>query len=72
MLPVWFLTWQESGRVAYSVVNGQTGKVTSELPVDIKLYLLFSLIAAIPLFFVLQINLEKELIISSIPEKKSR
>lgn len=50
MLPVWFLTWRNKDRVAYSVVNGNTGAIYSEVPVDVKRYLLFSLLFAIPIF----------------------
>ncbi|MBQ7535103.1 MAG: TPM domain-containing protein [Stomatobaculum sp.] len=49
-LPVWFLTWRKNDRVSYSVVNGQTGEVCAELPVDFRKYLLFSLLTAVPLF----------------------
>ena len=49
-LPVWFLTWRDKDRVAYSVVNGQTGEVCAELPVSFGRYLLFSLLTAVPLF----------------------
>ncbi len=31
--PVWFLSYQKNDRVAYAVVNGQTGKVACDLPV---------------------------------------
>lgn len=53
MLPVWFLTWRKGDRVAYSVMNGDTGDIYSEVPVDTKRYLLFSLIFAIPIFIIL-------------------
>ncbi|MDO4489187.1 MAG: hypothetical protein Q4B67_08905 [Eubacteriales bacterium] len=53
MLPVWFLTWKKGDRVAYSVVNGESGKVYAEVPVDTRKYLLFSLILAVPIFFLL-------------------
>lgn len=43
LLPVWFLTWRSGNRVAYSVVNGTNGKVSADVPVDEKKYLLFSL-----------------------------
>ena len=36
LLPVWFLTYRKKDRVAYSVVNGQTGKMAMDLPVDKK------------------------------------
>lgn len=55
MLPVWFLTWRNKGRVAYSVVNGESGAIYSEVPVDVKRYLLFSLIFAIPIFMFLNL-----------------
>ena len=48
---MWFLTYRKGNRVAYSVVNGQTGKVTADLPVDIGRFLLGSLITALPIFF---------------------
>lgn len=55
MLPVWFLTWRNKDRVAYSVVNGESGNIYSEVPVDIKRYLLFSFIFAIPIFMLLNV-----------------
>ena len=33
MFPVWFLSYRTGNRVAYSAVNGQTGKVHVDLPV---------------------------------------
>ncbi|MDE5966781.1 MAG: hypothetical protein K2G89_08105 [Lachnospiraceae bacterium] len=53
MFPVWFLSYQNKGRVAYATVNGQTGKVVADLPVDIKKYLFGSLILAIPIILLL-------------------
>ncbi|MGN0341245.1 MAG: hypothetical protein ACI4DO_00465 [Roseburia sp.] len=55
MFPVWFLSYRKGDRVAYATVNGQTGKVASDLPVDIKKYLLGSLVLAIPLFILLNL-----------------
>lgn len=55
MLPVWFLTWRNKDRVAYSVVNGESGAIYSEVPVDVRRYLLFSLIFAIPIFMLLNV-----------------
>lgn len=34
MLPVWFLSYRNKDRVAYATVNGQTGKVAADIPVD--------------------------------------
>ena len=52
-LPVWFLTYRKNDRVAYAVMNGSTGKITADLPVDPVKYLLGSLLLSIPLFAVL-------------------
>lgn len=49
MFPVWFLSYRNKDRVAYATVNGQTGKVVADLPVDILKYLIGSLILAIPI-----------------------
>lgn len=51
MIPIWFLTWRNKDRVAYSVMNGDSGSIYSEVPVDINRYLIFSLILALPIFF---------------------
>ena len=53
MYPVWFLTYRTRDRVAYAVVNAETGKIAADLPVDRRKYLLGSLIMAAPLFLLL-------------------
>lgn len=40
LMPVWFLTWKRGNRVAYSVMNGQTGKLSIDLPIDYKKFFL--------------------------------
>ena len=50
MFPVWFMSYRNGDRVAYATVNGQTGKVVTDLPVDTKKYVKGSLLLAIPLF----------------------
>ena len=52
-LPVWFLTYRKNDRVAYAVMNGSTGKITADLPVEPVKYLLGSILLAIPIFAVL-------------------
>ncbi|MBR1472019.1 MAG: hypothetical protein IJ600_10315 [Lachnospiraceae bacterium] len=47
--PVWFLSYQYHGRVAHAVVNGQTGRLVSDLPVDKKKFLLAALLISLPL-----------------------
>ena len=56
-LPVWFLTWKKGDRVAYAVVNGQTGKVHVDLPIDRGEFFKYSALAALVLFFILQMFL---------------
>jgi len=55
MLPVWFLTYKNQKRVFYSVINGFTGKIFAAIPVDVKKYLFWSIIAAIPFFLILEL-----------------
>ena len=42
LFPVWFLTWRKNDRVAFLVMNGETGKISADLPVDIRRFLLGS------------------------------
>lgn len=55
MYPVWFLTYRNKDRVAYMTVNGQTGKVVADMPIDPKRYLAASLLLAIPIFLLLNL-----------------
>lgn len=50
LLPVWFLTWRKKNRVAYMVVNGNTGRINTEMPVSYLIFFLFVLVTAIVLF----------------------
>lgn len=50
MFPVWFLSYKNKDRIAYAAVNGQTGKVVADMPVDIKRYLFGSLLLMLPIF----------------------
>jgi DNA-directed RNA polymerase subunit RPC12/RpoP len=53
MFPVWFMSYRKGDRVAYATINGQTGKPCADLPVDMKKFLIGSLILTLPLFAVL-------------------
>jgi DNA-directed RNA polymerase subunit RPC12/RpoP len=55
LFPVWFLTWKNKGRVAYSVMNGQTGKLSMDIPVDKKAFFKVSGIATAVLFVILSL-----------------
>ncbi len=57
MLPVWFLSYRNKDRVAYATVNGQTGKVAADIPVDRRKFLLGSFLLAIPVFLLLNLFL---------------
>lgn len=50
LFPVWFLTWRRKDRVAYSVVNGETGRVFADLPVDLGRFFTGSAITAVILY----------------------
>ena len=71
MFPVWFLTYRHKDRVAYAVMNGQTGKISSDLPIVEGKYLAGSLIFAVPLFFlfnaVLTVTAPTTLLLTMIP-----
>ncbi len=55
MYPVWFLSCRTNNnrRISYAAVNGQTGKVAADIPIDFRKYLIGSLILAVPVFLVL-------------------
>lgn len=59
MYPVWFLACRnkKGDRISYAVVNGQTGKVAADLPVDKKKMLLGTLLLAVPIFLILNLLL---------------
>lgn len=54
-LPVWFLTWKKNNRVAYAVVNGQTGRIHIDLPADTKQFILYTLAGTTLLFVLLSL-----------------
>ena len=53
LFPIWFLTWRNKKRVAYAIVNGQSGKLSCDIPVDMKQYSLWTILIALGLFAVL-------------------
>lgn len=55
MYPVWFMSYRKDGRVAYATVNGQTGKVAADIPIDIKKYAVCSGLLALPIFLLLNL-----------------
>lgn len=71
MFPVWFLTYRHGDRVAYSIMNGQTGKISSDLPIVEWKYLAGSILFAFPLFLlfnaVLTVTAPTALFLTMIP-----
>lgn len=55
MIPVWFMAYRLNKRVAYATINGESGKVVSDLPISIIKILLAVLVLAIPIFAVLNV-----------------
>lgn len=54
MFPVWFMSYRNKDRVAYATVNGQTGKVSADVPMSIPKYFICALAIAAVLFAVFQ------------------
>jgi len=59
MFPVYFLAMRDkkNQNIHYAVVNGQTGKVAADLPIDFGKYILGSLLLAVILFLLINSNL---------------
>ena len=55
MFPVWFMSYRTRDRVAYATVNGQSGKVSADIPMSIPKYLLCALLISAVLFGVFQL-----------------
>ncbi len=55
MFPVYFLSVKDKDNkhINYAVVNGQTGKVAADIPIDFKKYILLTLIIGIIIFFLI-------------------
>ncbi len=66
MFPLWFLTWRKGGRVAYAVVNGESGKVVSDLPVDMKSFSLGCAAISAVLFLILEVIVQTTPLITSL------
>lgn len=57
LFPVWFMTYNKNDRVAYTIVNGQTGKTFGDMPVSVSKYILFTLLFSIPVYILFEIFL---------------
>lgn len=54
MFPVWFLSYRKKDRVAYAAINGQTGKMTADIPIAPVRYLIGVAIVAVVIWLLLQ------------------
>ena len=66
LLPLWFLTWRKDERVAYAVVNGESGKVVTDLPVDMKAFALGCAVIAAAVFAVLELFFQPTPLLTSV------
>ncbi len=70
LFPVYYLaTKNRTGdRISYAVINGQTGKIAADIPIDFKKLALVALVLAIPIFvllnFLFTFNMPTMMIIS--------
>ncbi len=53
LFPTWFMSYRNKDRIAYATVNGQTGKISADLPIDITRYSIFTGILAVVIFVLL-------------------
>ena len=66
LYPMWFLTWRRGERVAYAVVNGQSGKVVSDLPLDMRAFALGCCGVSAALFAVLELLFQPTPMLTSV------
>ena len=55
MFPIWFLSYKKGDRIAYAVVNGETGKIYCDIPIEERKFYQASFLLAIPIFIVLNL-----------------
>lgn len=55
MFPVYFLAIRDKNNkyVNYAIVNGQTGKIAVDMPIDFKKYIIISILLTIPMFLLI-------------------
>ena len=55
LLPMWFLTWRKDDRVAYAVINGESGEVVSDMPLDLRSFAFGCVIISVVLFVIMEL-----------------
>ena len=66
LLPLWFLTWRKDDRVAYAVVNGESGRIVTDLPVDLKAFFAGCGLLALICFLLLELLFQPTPLITSV------
>ncbi len=54
LFPYWFINWRNEDRIAYAAINGQTGKVISDLPLNMKSFAIGCVAVSLALFALLE------------------
>ena len=59
LFPIYFLATKNNkgDRISYAVINGQTGKIAADIPIDIKKFIGFSAILSVVIFILLTLTL---------------
>lgn len=66
LYPLWFLTWRKDERVAYAVINGESGKVVSDMPLELRSFGIGCAIISVALFLLLELLVQPTPLITSI------
>ena len=66
LYPMWFLTWRKEDRVAYAVINGQSGEVVSDLPLDFRSFAVGCAIVAVLVFAIMEFLFQPTPLITSL------
>jgi len=65
LFPMWFLTWRKDDRVAYAVINGESGKVVSDLPLNFKSFALGCAAISAVIFILLELLVQPTPLVTS-------
>lgn len=66
LLPMWFLTWRKDDRVAYAVINGESGEVVSDMPLDLRSFAFGCVIISAVLFVIMELLFQPTPMVTSI------
>lgn len=55
LVPIWFMAYRNKKRVSYAAINGETGRIATDLPVNMKMFAISVLLFTIPTFVILSL-----------------